>query len=72
MGNELTSGKFHSVESSAALAANTFGYFLERPGEMPRLPGTDDCQWPALSSRLILPFEVVRPEIWLSSQGGPR
>ncbi len=30
-GNEMESGKFASQESSAALAANTFGYFLEKP-----------------------------------------
>ena len=30
-GSELLSGKFASPESSAALAANTFGFFLDRP-----------------------------------------
>ena len=30
-GNEMTSGKFDSPESSAALAANTFGFFLHSP-----------------------------------------
>jgi hypothetical protein len=29
-GHEITSGKFMSPESSAALAVNTFGWFLER------------------------------------------
>src|SRR5262245_40522406 len=30
-GDEILSGKFASSESSAALAANTFGFFLENP-----------------------------------------
>lgn len=38
-GSELASGKFDSPESSAALAANAFGWFLERPGLLPSLPG---------------------------------
>ena len=37
-GNELASGKFASPESSAALAANAFGWFLDRPGQLPPLP----------------------------------
>jgi hypothetical protein len=31
-GDEIKSGKFESLESSAALAANTFGYFLSSVG----------------------------------------
>ncbi len=31
-GSEILSGKFASPESSAALAANTFGFFLNQPG----------------------------------------
>lgn len=38
-GNEVASGKFDSPESSAALAANAFGWFLDRPTLMPPLPG---------------------------------
>lgn len=38
-GSELASGKFDSPESSAALAANAFGWFLERPRSMLPLPG---------------------------------
>ncbi len=34
-GRETESGKFLSDESSAALVANAFGYFLGRPGELP-------------------------------------
>lgn len=36
-GDELTSGKFTNPESSAALAANAFGFFLQRP-ELLALP----------------------------------
>jgi hypothetical protein len=38
-GNEIESGKFSHPESSAALAANTFGLFLRCPGDMPPIPG---------------------------------
>jgi hypothetical protein len=38
-GNEIESGKFASPESSAALAANAFGWFVRRPGQLPVLPG---------------------------------
>jgi hypothetical protein len=37
-GNEVKSGKFDSPESSAALVANAFGWFLERPEALPALP----------------------------------
>lgn len=50
-GNEITSGKFDSPESSAALAANGFGRFLDRPGDLPPLPGIAGT-WPAESVRL--------------------
>lgn len=46
-GNEFGSGKFQSPESSAALAANTFGYFLDCPGDLPPIPGTEADGWPA-------------------------
>ena len=46
-GDEIRSGKFDSPESSAALAANAFGFFLHRAPDMPPLP---DCPtWPARS-----------------------
>lgn len=48
-GNELASGKFASPESSAALAANGFGWFIERPSLLPAFPGLDDIEWPATS-----------------------
>ena len=48
-GNEIASGKFASPESSAALVANAFGFFLMDPTTLPALPGTSDCGWPATS-----------------------
>jgi hypothetical protein len=46
-GNELASGKFHSAESSAALAVNVFGWFVERPEMLPIMPGMPSAEWPA-------------------------
>ncbi len=51
-GNEITSGKFDSPESSAALAANAFGFFLKRPQDLPALPDCDRVAWPARSLSL--------------------
>lgn len=51
-GNEIISGKFSSPESSAALAANTFGPFLMRPTELQPPPGGEAWGWPATSVRL--------------------
>ena len=48
-GNEIATGKFDSPESSAALAANTFGFFLNRPRDLPPLPDCDRVVWPARS-----------------------
>jgi hypothetical protein len=39
-GDEIGSGKFTHPESSAALAVNAFGWFIERPMDLPPLPGT--------------------------------
>lgn len=50
-GNEIDSGKFGSKESSAALAANTFGIFLRHPELLPPLPNTDEFGWPASTVR---------------------
>ena len=66
-GNEIASGKFDSPESSAALAANTFGFFLNRPGDLPTLPGCEDAEWPA--SSLALEKEVRFP--WRARWGHP-
>lgn len=46
-GDELRSGKFANPQSSAALAANGFGWFLERPALLPPFPGLEDLDWPA-------------------------
>ena len=48
-GKEITSGKFDSPESSAALAANAFGLFLHRAADLPVLPGCEEEVWPAVS-----------------------
>lgn len=40
-GNEVESGKLSSPESSAALAVNTFGWFIDRPELLPPLPGME-------------------------------
>ena len=42
-GNEIQSGKLSSHESSAALAVNCFGWFIERPGQLPPLPGLENA-----------------------------
>lgn len=47
-GDEIASGKFASPESSAALAVNGFGWFLDRPGALPLFPVLADLDWPAL------------------------
>jgi hypothetical protein len=46
-GNEIESGKLESPESSAALAVNAFGWFLERPADLPPFPPLTDLDWPA-------------------------
>lgn len=47
-GNEIASGKLASPESSAALAVNVFGWFIERPTDLPPFPPLVDLDWPAL------------------------
>jgi hypothetical protein len=47
-GNEIGSGKFANPESSAALAVNSFGWFLDRPGQLPPFPCLADLDWPAV------------------------
>ena len=46
-GNEIASGKLDSPESSAALAINAFGWFIERPADLPPFPPLADLDWPA-------------------------
>lgn len=45
-GNEIDSGKFANPESSAALAVNAFGWFVERPKDLPPLPGSGEMGTP--------------------------
>ena len=47
-GKELESGKLASPESSAALAVNCIGWFIERPGQMPPLKGLEAAGIPEL------------------------
>lgn len=47
-GNEIASGKLASPESSAALAVNAFGWFIERAADLPPFPQLADLDWPAL------------------------
>lgn len=56
-GNELDSGKMRSPESSSALAANAFGFFLDAPERLPPLPGMEGVGWPSQS---VLPEVCVR------------
>ncbi|MDR3537111.1 MAG: hypothetical protein P4L71_11485 [Acetobacteraceae bacterium] len=51
-GNEIATGKFDNRRSSAALAANTFGKYLGRPQDMPRLPAEPGDDWPACQVQL--------------------
>ena len=46
-GNEIASGKFDNPESSAALVANAFGFFLEQANALPPLPELENAGWPA-------------------------
>ncbi|MEE4540180.1 MAG: hypothetical protein V2J51_17015 [Erythrobacter sp.] len=48
-GNEIASGKFASPQSSAALAANGFGWFLDRPTDCPLFPCVADIAGPVRS-----------------------
>lgn len=61
-GSELSSGKFISPRSSAALAVNCFGWFIDRPEALPPLPGIDDLDWPAerVSIERVMRFPWVR------------
>jgi restriction endonuclease-like protein len=46
-GHEVSSGKLASPESSAALAVNTFGWFVERPERLPPFPMVGQINWRA-------------------------
>lgn len=47
-GNEVGSGKLASPQSSADLAVNTFGWFIERPELLPPFSTVKSLEWPAL------------------------
>ncbi len=53
-------GSFRRPDSSANLAANTFGFFLDQPADLPPLPGCDGLGWPAetltFDAKLRLPW----------------
>jgi hypothetical protein len=51
-GREISSAKFASPKSSAALVANAFGIFLDRPRELPGFAQTEHLGWPAVSVQL--------------------
>jgi hypothetical protein len=55
-GDEIGTGKFTSPQSSAALAANTFGYFMKRCTDLPALPRWTES-W---SPRRVDPEDEVR------------
>ena len=56
-GDEIGSGKFDRPTSSAALAVNTFGFFLHRAADLPTLPALDHAGWPA---RLVSLERTIR------------
>lgn len=58
-GNEIASGKLDSPESSAALAANMFGIFLDAPEKFPALPGGDG--WGSPAAQACIEFEAPFP-----------
>jgi hypothetical protein len=62
-GNELER-KAESPESSSALVANAFGWFLDRPHSLPPLPGLEGATWPAtrvcLEANLRFPWSGGR------------
>jgi Restriction Endonuclease associating with ARP len=58
-GNELESGKLASPQSSAALAVNAFGWFINRPKLMVDLPQLQNVDWPAV--RVDIEYEARFP-----------
>ena len=69
-GNEIASGKFASPQSSAALAANGFGWFLDRPGACPLFPPLADLGGPVstveIERELRFPWSGGR-HLWLDA-----
>jgi hypothetical protein len=66
-GSEILSGKFASPESSAALAANAFGLFLDRPGllSLP-IPVSGAAQSVVLEAEMRFPWSGGRHP-WLDA-----
>ncbi len=58
-GNEIASGKLDSPESSAALAVNAFGWFIERPAILPPFPPLSEIDWPA--TRVDVEYQMRFP-----------
>lgn len=69
-GNEIASGKFASPQSSAALAANGFGWFIDRPADCPLFPSIADLAGPvrevAVELEVRLPWRGGRHP-WLDA-----
>ena len=55
-GDEVISGKFASPESSAALVANVFGFFLHRPSLLPSIHDVSIQKAESLELEALLPF----------------
>lgn len=51
-GNEISRGKFASADSSAALVANAFGLFLDKPNLLPNFPSFVEEKWVPQSVQL--------------------
>ena len=64
--NRNGKARIDSPRSSTALVANTLGFFRDRAGDLPHLPGCSDVKWPVLSLR----FEQGVDLPW-SPNGGP-
>lgn len=69
-GNEIDSGKLESPGSSAALAVNGFGWFIERPADLPAFPSLVDLDWPAckvdVERQMLFPWSGGRHP-WLDA-----
>lgn len=68
-GHELATGKFDAPEASAALAANAFGWFLDRPALLPPLPGVPMGQPEAveIEAEMRLPWSGGRHP-WVAAE----
>ena len=67
-GNELSSGRFDSPESTQALSANAIGFFLSRPALLPPLPAVPmgRPETVAIMEELRLPWKGGRHP-WLDA-----